>query len=82
MLAPGWPLCTALFCKYVDYVVEIKWNEVISTHRIVCYDPLPHRDVDSFHQQCTQTVLVATFGRKSPVAEIPLDRTAARRIIR
>ena len=53
----------------------------MSTHRIVCYDPLPHHGVDLFHQQCSQTVLMATFGRKSPVAEIPLDRTAARQIV-
>ncbi len=79
-LTPGWPLCTALLCKYVDYVIEIKLNEQKSTHCIICYDPLLPRGVDLFHQQCSQTVRAATFARKSQVAEILLDRRAAHRI--
>ena len=82
VLTPGWTLCTAPLCKYVDYVIEIKMNEQKSTHCIVCYNPLPPHGVHSFHQQCSQTVHAATFARKSQMAEIPLDRRAARRIFR
>ncbi len=79
-LTPGWPLSTAPLCKYVDYVIEINLNEQKSTHCIVCYDPLLPHGVDSFCQQCSQTVRAATFARKSQVAEIPLDRRAGHRI--
>ncbi len=67
-----------MYCKHVDYVIEIK---SLNTHCIFCYDPRPLHDVGSFPQRYGQRARMATFGRKSLVAGIPLGQTADHRII-